>query len=150
LIQKMDDAVAEVFERMLNRSCVSTQEFPAGDVLILARITFSGAVEAQCVLGFPSPSAQILTCAFLGPGEVDWDDFMVADTVGELCNMIAGGWKKRLGPSAWGADLSVPYTSLGSSLDEPDFGIIRLRRAYVFDDSPFVMSLKLLQATGRL
>lgn len=146
----MDDAVAEVFEQMLSRRCVSTQEFPTGEVHILARITFSGAVEAQCILEFPSLSAQVLTCAFLGPSEVDWDDFMVADTVGELCNMIAGGWKKRLGPSAWGADLSVPFTSRGSPLDEPDFGITRLRRAYRFGDSPFVMSLKLLQATGRL
>ena len=75
---------------------------------------------------------------------------MVANTVGELCNMIAGGWKKRLGPLAWGGDFSVPFTSRGPSLDEPDFGITRLRRAYVFEDSPFVMSLKLLQATRRL
>ena len=71
LIQQMDNAVAEVFERMLNRNCVSTQKFPAGDVHILARITFSGVVEAKCILEFPLPSAQILARAFLGPSEVD-------------------------------------------------------------------------------
>lgn len=146
----MDDAITEVFERTLNRRCVSTRKFPTDKIDILARIKFSGAVQAQCILEFPSPSAQKLTCAFLGPSEVDWDDSMVADTVGELCNMIAGGWKKKLGPSAWGTDLSVPFTSRGSSLDEPDFGITQLRRAYVFGDSPFVMRLKLLRAASRL
>ncbi len=33
---------------------------------------------------------------------------MVIDAVGELCNMIAGGWKRRLGPEAEGLVLSLP------------------------------------------
>jgi len=87
----MDDAIAEVFERMLNRRCVSTREFPTDKIDILARIKFSGAVESQCILEFPSPSAQILACAFLGPNGVDWDDSMVADN-GRRTLQYDRGW----------------------------------------------------------
>jgi chemotaxis protein CheX len=137
----MDDAVAEVFERMLERSCSATPEASAIDADFSASITFSGTLEAQCAVEFPSPSAQTLTSAFLGPSEADWDDSMVADSVCELCNMIAGGWKMRLGTSAWGAELSVPSISRGSDRDTPNLGATSVRRAYAFGDSPFVVCL---------
>lgn len=141
MTQHLDDAVAEVFERMLDRTCAARQKPYAIAVEFSARITFTGTLEAQCVVEFPTASAQTLTSAFLGPSETDWDDSMVADSVGELCNMIAGGWKKRLGTSAWGAELSVPSISRGSDCNTSNVGAINMRRAYVFDDSGFVICL---------
>ena len=73
---------------------------------------------------------------------------MLADTVGEMCNMIAGGWKKRQGQRAWGADLSVPSISSGRS-PAPNrispSGAIDITRTYAFDGSPFVVHLTKLQ-----
>jgi chemotaxis protein CheX len=69
---------------------------------------------------------------------------MVADAVGEMCNMIAGGWKRRLGQPAWGTDLSIPSISTGQPLTTDRVlqpGETSLTRAYAFDGSPFVVHL---------
>jgi chemotaxis protein CheX len=138
---------------MLDRSCAVVQPAPAGAAPstvqnISARIALSGPLAAECAVEFLAPSAAQLTAALLGCDHAPWDDAMVADAVGEICNMIAGGWKKRLGQPAWGADLSVPAISRGPS-PSPDRGLrtgaTTITRAYAFDGSPFVVHLTLLQ-----
>ena len=99
-IRRMDDAVAEVFRSMLECDCAAVEESPGPGPGILASITFSGTMEAHCVVEFPSSTAKILTSAFLASDETDWDDAMIGDAVGELCNMIAGGMRSVLGPPA--------------------------------------------------
>jgi chemotaxis protein CheX len=126
---------------MLDQSCAATPEASAICADISARIDFSAPFEAKCVLEFPTASAQRLAGAFLGSSDADWDLGMVEDTVGELCNMIAGGWKKRLGVPAWGADLSVPHISRGPDLDAANDADNRIRRTYAFDALPFAVSL---------
>jgi chemotaxis protein CheX len=133
---------------MLARNCAATHEPPEIRADISARITFSGTLQAQCAVEFPASSARRMTTAFLGSD----DDAMIGDAVGELCNMIAGGWKTRLGPPAWGADLSVPTVfrePARDPSDQPDHGKlfahkVMVRRAYTFDDSSFVVSLSAL------
>jgi chemotaxis protein CheX len=141
----MDDAVAEVFHSMLERNCAAVAEFSGLSPDISAGITFSGKFQAHCVVEFPSSTAARLTSAFLSPGEGAWDDAMIADAVGELCNMIAGGWKTRLGALAVASDLSVPaiswVTAHGAIRDTKMPGSICVRRAYAFDDAPFAVSL---------
>jgi chemotaxis protein CheX len=139
----MDDAVEEVFLRMLERPCTVTGERLAIPPDISARINFSGALEAHCIVEFPSTSAQRLTLALLGDTDAHWDDAVIADAVGEFCNMVAGGWKQRLGPHAWQANLSVPSISRSPDRTAPAVGATTLRRAYAFDDSPFLVSLTL-------
>ena len=138
----MDDAVQEVFQNMLERSCATMDEDSKLAADISARITFSGTLHALCLVEFPASSAEKLTRAFLGSGDTVWDDAMIADAVGELCNMIAGGWKKRLGATAWGADLSTPSICrncpYNSECTLPDG--MRVRRAYAFEESPFAVS----------
>jgi chemotaxis protein CheX len=146
-IRRMDDAVAEVFRSMLECDCAAVEESPGPGPGILASITFSGTMEAHCVVEFPSSTAKILTSAFLASDETDWDDAMIGDAVGELCNMIAGGWKRRLGPPAQASDLSIPCISrvpAGSrdrGTKKPDGMLVR--RAYAFDAAPFVVCLSM-------
>jgi chemotaxis protein CheX len=159
-IRQMDSAVAEVFHSMLAQDCAAVDGGCPTCVDISASITFSGAFAAQCALEFPASSARRLTCAFLGPG-AGWDDTMIADAVGELCNMIAGGWKTRLGASAWQADLSVPLIqrpvklaahpasppvpgSAPADCNQPQSGATCLHRTYAFDQYPFVVCLIIL------
>jgi chemotaxis protein CheX len=142
----MDHAVEDVFQSMLERSCqpvvrsiaqITAEPFgiPAN---VTACISFSGSLEAQCVVEFPSPSAQQLTGALLGPGPEAWDAIMVGDAVGELCNMIAGGWKKRMGAEA---NLSVPTICWApATCTRPSCGSC-MRRVYAFDNSAFVVIL---------
>jgi chemotaxis protein CheX len=151
-ITRLDEAVGEVFQSMLERNCAPVKQDSASSPDISARITFSGSLEAQCVVEFPAASAERLTNAFLGvaadSAAARWDDAMIGDAVGELCNMIAGGWKKRLGAPALGSDLSVPTIFRGPSRlpadDMPQPSRINMRRAYAFDDAPFVVSLTIL------
>lgn len=101
---------------------------------------------------FPTASAELLTNAFLGvatdSAAARWDDAMIGDAVGELCNMIAGGWKKRLGAPALGSDLSVPTILRGLSQqpdgDTPQPSTMSMRRTYAFDGVPFVVRLTIL------
>jgi len=69
----------------------------AAEIGIAAKILLSGAIEAQCLVEFPQATAKKLTDAFLGSQD-DWEDALIEDAIGELCNMIAGGWKSALGP----------------------------------------------------
>jgi chemotaxis protein CheX len=140
----MDDTVGEVFQTMLERSCPALDDACDLPTHISARITFSGTLEAQCEVEFPASSAQRLTHAFLGSGDAEWDDSIIGDAVGELCNMIAGGWKQRLGASAEASDLSVPSISRGQHRNITDAGPMRVRRAYTFDSSTFVVSMTML------
>jgi chemotaxis protein CheX len=135
----MDDAVGEVFQAMLDRKCTAVDEPLAvlGDYS--ARIGISGTFEANCSLEFPSSSAQQLTGALLGPSDQAYDKIMVIDAVGELCNMIAGGWKRRLGPQAEGLILSLPLPCGAPSHSAP--AAHHIRRAYEFDNSRFVVNL---------
>ena len=140
----MDDAVEDVFLKMLERSCAATGECLAIPPDICATINLSGTLEAECAVEFPSTSARRLTLALLGDADAHWDDATIADAVGEFCNMVAGGWKQRLGPPAWQANLSVPSISSCPDTIAPAAGATTLRRAYAFDDSPFLVSLTLL------
>jgi chemotaxis protein CheX len=135
----MDEAVAEVFESMLQRSCRPTTQPSAAPADIFACISFSGTLEAQCVVAFPTASAQRLAGALLRPGE--WDVAMLADAVGELCNMIAGGWKRRLGAPGWEADLSAPSISRAPANCGPRSWQPCIHRTYTFDNSPFAVTV---------
>jgi chemotaxis protein CheX len=134
----MDSAVADIFETMLAQPCASVQESPAFCPTLSARVTISGSIEAQCFVEFPVASAEKLAAAFLGPSDGPaWDEATVGDALGELCNMIAGGFKKRLGEPAASSDLSVPAIARiaesdnGSGSDAPETE--ELRRTYAFD-----------------
>jgi chemotaxis protein CheX len=137
----MDEAVAEVFESMIARSCAAVPDLATIRTDISARITISGSLIAQCAAEFPLSSAERLTSALLGSAEAGWDDALVADAVGEFCNMIAGGWKRRMGVPICSSDLSVPSVTRVPDSETPQPGTERMRRVYRFDDSPFVVRL---------
>jgi chemotaxis protein CheX len=137
----LDDAVAEIFQNMLQLSCTPTPQTPTACADISAIITFSGDFESQCVVQFAIPSAQQLTSAFLGFSKPDHEQAIMADAVGELCNMVAGGWKKRLGCPAWCANISVPAIASHPQSTPPQIESAAVRRAYIFDGADFVVSL---------
>jgi chemotaxis protein CheX len=144
-IGQIDGVVAAVFHLMLGRSCGEMDEAVADGMKISAKVVFSGAVEGCCVVEFPAAAARKLTDAFLeaecGVGAA-WDDAMVDDAVGELCNMIAGGWKSRLGSGDAACQLSSPTIERGMGLVEMSgCGGIRVERMYGFDGSVFRVEL---------
>ena len=153
-IESIDDAVAEVFEMMLRQPCIMVDEAsPAGQSIspsISAKIVFSGTLEGQCIVRLSTEAADRLTDALLG-AEGDWDDSMIDDAVGEMCNMIAGGWKSKLEAHASACNLSVPAVSRSHACETPHprthetvpVAAPTARRFYAFDGSVLEVTLAL-------
>lgn len=109
-IGRLDSAVSEVFEMMLERDCSPAEIADAIAPSISARILFSGAIHGECVLFASESVAQVTAEALLGTPSNPGDP-MSADAIGELCNMIAGGWKSKLGSDEAGCAISPPTIS---------------------------------------
>src|ERR1700743_3276790 len=105
---RLDSAVSEVFETMLEGSCDPMEGGgDTGEGKMGARIQFTGAVDGECLLYASQATASVTAEALLGtPSEPH--DPMVDDAIGELCHMIAGGWKSRLASPDSRCPLSTP------------------------------------------
>jgi chemotaxis protein CheX len=141
-IGQMDQAVAEVLRLMLQHSSIAAGEGSARHGRILAKIVFSGTLEGACVVRVSATAAGRLTGALLG-SEGDWDDQMVDDAVGELCNMIAGVWKSGVGAAGSMCSLSIPSVSRSHFLEELHQGHKAMRRFYTFDGIDIEVELAL-------
>jgi chemotaxis protein CheX len=144
---RMDCAVAEVVEGMLRLSCAVVSSQPLPGRQISAKILFSGPLDGDCTIQMPIGAAVHLTGALLG-SQGPWDDEMLDDAVGELCNMIAGRWKSSLSAAAK-CQLSVPTLSRTGHRTPPNNeGAISLQQFYAFGDSVFDLILSLRQPLG--
>lgn len=130
LIRQLDETVAEVFAVMLNLDCISSPT-PAHvphlrsslvgskvggaeqNRYFSASVGFSGPLEGRCCLQLDEHTATALASNLMGMrlGEISPD--LCADTVGELCNMIAGSWKKRHPTDLAASLLSCPVVTVG-------------------------------------
>lgn len=117
----IDSAVAEVFQRMLWQTCRVAKVDCGGRERIRACITLSGDPAGRCCVELPASAGDQVADALLG-SEGDWDDELIEDAVGELCNMIMGGVKGRLGPKGV-CGISVPeVTRLTEGVVRPRTG----------------------------
>jgi chemotaxis protein CheX len=135
-IGRLDSAVSEVFEMMLERSCVPIQDADIVHDPISAQIFFSGAVCGECLL-FTSRTVAHVTAGVLLGEDSGPDSSMVEDAVGELCNMVAGGWKSKLGSAEAACAISPPKVStdpISSFLPTSDK---HFRRFYSFEGCIF-------------
>ncbi|SFR97586.1 chemotaxis protein CheX [Granulicella pectinivorans] len=114
-LRLMDETVAEVFGMMLGHetSIVAEQE-DAMSERRTAIVGFSGALRGCCEVRMNSMAARTVTSAMLGAPMVDAEDPSIGDAVGEICNMIAGGWKNRVPALASACALSPPTIISGS------------------------------------
>ena len=140
LMSRLDSAVSEVFEMMLDRNCAPLDTEVDIDERITARIRFSGAITGECLVYASQTVAQIAAEALLGT-VAEPSDPMVDDAVGELCNMIAGGWKSKLDPSSPVCLISVPAITRDPVLDLASHLGVIYNRCYVFQGNVFGVSL---------
>ena len=134
-IQEMDGTVAEVFGMMLgmDATAVTACQIPDGKDVISAIVGFAGVMTGCCILQMHSPTALKVTSAMMG-SEVTEVDGSVKDAIGELCNMVAGGWKNKLPGVAAECLLSVPTVVSGEQYEvhySPN--TLRRVRSYAFD-----------------
>jgi len=141
-IGRLDSAVLEVFEMMLARSCAPTEKTDSVSRPISARILFSGAIDGEFVLFASRPVAQV-TAEFLLGSVSDPDDPMVEDAMGELCNMIAGGWKSKLKTEQAACAISPPTISIPENIETSLGAESGFHRFYSFEGNVFGVQMLL-------
>jgi chemotaxis protein CheX len=140
LTRQLDSAVAEVFAIMLTLTCVPSEDGRApGEPCFTATVDFSGALVGSCSLRVEEATAVALTSSFVGLPAEELPRSLFLDTVGELCNMIAGGWKSRQPPPRSSCTLSPPVVS--SHCERVWDG--SLTRLYCFEAHHLILKLKL-------
>jgi chemotaxis protein CheX len=116
-MQLVDETVAEVYGMMLS---LETEVVPEqGSVHETANwrtaiVGFSGALRGACEVRMDSMAARTVTSAMLVSPLVEEDDPSIGDAVGEICNMVAGGWKNRIPALASACALSPPTIVTGT------------------------------------
>ncbi|HEX4020054.1 MAG TPA: chemotaxis protein CheX [Acidobacteriaceae bacterium] len=153
-VQALDAAVHEVFDRMLGIACVvqatAMPILPMSMVQpVSAILGFAGKFSGSCTLS-AAPEAVIAVSQRLlaTPGMHTQDNGMdlnntVLDAFGEVCNMIAGGWKNRMPGLDAGCALSVPIIVCGSDYVLHTVGDrLLVERVYSFAGFPMRLAIR--------
>jgi chemotaxis protein CheX len=112
-------ATVEVFNTMLGGSLIEVPDGVTGaDTEVSAIVGFGGKYSGFVAVHFRKDAACKVASAMLAGMEVNGVDDMVRDALGEVGNMIAGGFKKilseDLGETAF--QISLPTVVEGSGL----------------------------------
>ncbi len=141
MFEHLDTAIADVFENMMGMTCLPLEQQLQQEQGMTVAICFSGLFQGGCTLYLSQSAALATTEALLGESSCDPYDPMIDDAVGELCNMIVGRWKSRLGSDQAAAKLSVPVTSREHSSTHNQEWNEGLTRSYRFQDKTFSIFL---------
>ena len=100
-------------------------------------VGFGGILSGACILTCDERAARLIAEKMTGMS-FDAVDDVVKDGIGEICNMIAGGWKSKVPVLAANCGLSLPAVITGRDynlhVQAPEF---RLRHVYAFDETVF-------------
>ena len=106
-----------------------------------ALIGFSGVLRGSCQIRMSSGAARSIASAMLGGTPVE-DDDSLDDALGELCNMVAGGWKDGIPALSADCSLSPPTVISGRDykvhVHKPSW---RLSRSYRFESESMQLIL---------
>jgi len=142
----MDETVHEVYTTMLALE-VSPNGEVSGDEPMrheqTAIVGFAGALSGICEISMSEKASIAVTSGMMGGMPVEMGP-EVCDAMGELCNMLSGGWKNRVSGLGAACSLSVPTVIEGAAytVRRPPHTRIN-RRSYNFGDG-FVLLLTLL------
>jgi len=142
-----DAVVAEIFSMMFGLN-IKAVEILYSDLPVCeqdertAFVGFSGAMRGSCQIRVSSNAARSIASAMLGGMPVDDDDDSINDALGELCNMLAGGWKNGIPELSSECALSPPTVISGQDykvhIRKP---AVKLLRSYRFEDHAFHLAL---------
>jgi chemotaxis protein CheX len=94
-----------------------------------AVVGFSGAMRGSCQIRMISQAARSIASAMLGGAPIEEDD-SINDALGELCNMLAGGWKNNVPELSSECALSPPTVISGGNykvhMSKPSVNVSRL------------------------
>jgi chemotaxis protein CheX len=145
-IEYVDASVREVFSMMYGFEIEAIQ-IPDTDQSLCgldertAIVGFSGMMRGSFQVRISSMAARSIASAMLGGVPVEENGNSIDDTMGELCNMIAGGWKNGI-PIFSECTLSPPTVISGRDykihIYKPS---VELWRIYKFDGHTLHLTL---------
>lgn len=136
----IDETVSEVFQSMMGIAAVPGEHRRMAREHISAMIQLSGSREGRCTVEMPPEAGDWLTDLMMG-SEADWDDDMIHDAVGELCNIITGGVKRRLGEWLGKCRISLPQVCRSRPLELDSAASSAIRRLYSVGTTTLVVTL---------
>ena len=117
MVPELMSATHEVFETMVGRRLCSEPPI-AGEALrprsnVVACVGIAGEISGVVALYATSDTANLIAGALLGvsPGEVNGE---MADAIGEIANMVAGSFRRRITDRGVQCDITVPTVTVGS------------------------------------
>lgn len=135
-------AVREVFDIVLGAKLESADGLELRSAALTAMVGLAGQLCGVLSVRCSLKSAALVTSKMLGVEVNDGDDQM-CDAVGELCNVVAGNFKTKLGGIGDGCMLSVPTVITGEDYRThslADAGSLDL--AFSFEDEIVIVSLE--------
>src|ERR1035437_4558321 len=138
-LDRADATVSEIFKVMFGFD-IKAIEFPNSGLPSpnlderTAIVGFSGSMRGSCQIRISVIAARSIASAMLGGAPIDEDDDSINDALGELCNMLAGGWKNGVPALSSKCELSPPTVISGRDYkvhtSKPS---AKLSRQYQFD-----------------
>lgn len=139
---KLDACVNEFCQMMLGTECQRDEELVhAEGEMVTSVVGFAGALSGACLFRASYSAAIKLATLMIGDEFQEVDD-TVKDAIGEICNIVAGGWKGKVAGLGANCGLSVPTVVTGRDyhLRVPSLKF-RLDHSYRLDDVAFEASI---------
>jgi chemotaxis protein CheX len=146
-LNRTDETVAEVFTLMFGLD-IRSVDAPGSDLSsrepndITAIVGFSGIMRGACHVQTSVAAARAIASAMLGGAPIDEHDDSINDALGELCNMLAGGWKNSIPMLSSACALSPPNVISGHNykvyIRKPS---VKLVRDYQFEGHALHLTL---------
>lgn len=141
-IDRLDRVVAEVFDLMFEKLCMPSGSCGQTSQGLSASVYFSGSVVGRCTVRMEQVAAEEWTADLIGHGCEELS-LLSVDTVGEICNIIAGAWKSGLDDVNSTCSLSSPSFTAGPILLHQNGSTRTLIRAYSSAGRCFGLELSL-------
>lgn len=138
-LELADATVIEIFKLMFAYDIQIVEESSStptssGPDERTAIVGYSGSMRGSCQIRMTGSAARSIAAAMLGGAPIDADDDSTNDALGELCNMLAGGWKNGVDGLSSQCALSPPTVISGCDykvhISKPS---VTLARTYRFD-----------------
>jgi chemotaxis protein CheX len=117
-LHRVDSAVKEIFDMMFGLGIVANPHCPFPRQVHepderTAIVGFSGSMRGSCQIRISRSAAELIASAMLGGISIEGNDESINDALGELCNMLAGGWKNGIPDLSSQCSLSPPTIIAG-------------------------------------
>lgn len=140
----LESATREVFDVML-KSSLEPLAGAAGNAELIAMVGLSGRMAGVVSVHCTSAGAREIAAKMLqSPPPPEQEEDVARDAVGEICNMVAGNFKTRLGAAGDDCKLSVPTIVAGAQCSmTPQNQGTRVEVPFQFAGSPLRIVLDL-------